>query len=415
MIKFVENFEVPGQLETPVLYMVFNRPDIVQKAFGQIRKAKPKKLYIAQDGPRPHVPDEKDKIFKVREYILSNIDWECEVKTLCRDENLGIDKGALNAIDWFFENEEQGIILEEDVYMSLSGFWFLEKMLNKFKNDKDVWFVLAYNTIDIPYDYVKTDYFWSWGYATWKDKWENLNFSNRNDFGNIKNTSHLYKYFENPRKAKLYECHMMFHDKHKEFYDSKISRELICNKAFSIIPKFSFSAHIGFENSNTIDNTVKEAIFIDDIQKYHIKVNNLKEVDLYSLDNYEDTQAIKTFEKVLDFFGKYNIFFALVSETTYKNIQNITSRYKNISIYGIGVLGKVLYYVYNDIMNDKVLCFLDDNPQCNELFGKPVLTPENMPEDIDLVIISPQSKTTYQNMKKKVPNKDVVWLRDLVF
>ncbi|MGC8567609.1 MAG: hypothetical protein ACP5M8_08220, partial [Caldisphaera sp.] len=134
MIKFVENFELPRQLESPVLYTVFNRLDIVEKAFGQIRKAKPKKLYIAQDGPRPHVSDEKEKILKVREYILSNIDWDCEVKTLFREENLGINKAIPGAIDWFFENEEQGIILEEDIYMSLSGFLFLEKMLNKFKD-----------------------------------------------------------------------------------------------------------------------------------------------------------------------------------------------------------------------------------------------------------------------------------------
>ncbi len=402
MIKFVENFEPPGQLETPVLYMVFNRLDIVEKAFGQIRKAKPKKLYIAQDGPRPHVPDEKDKILKVREYILSNIDWDCEVKTLFREENLGINKAIPGAVDWFFENEEQGIILEEDIYMSLSGFWFLEKMLNKFKDDKDVWFVFAYNTVDIPYDYVKADSFGAWGYATWKDKWMQIDFSHREDL------SFLDEYFENKRIAKFNKA---FFNHGKYLYDIKIWLEMVFNKAYSIVPKTPLTVHLDwFNGTSLISDAFNENLF-----KYHPTVETLKDIDISFLEDYENLNPIRLYERAEILSETHNIFAAIHSKKAENNIKNMLSKYNKIAIYGAGMLGYLLYATYDDLLNDKVCCFLDDNPQCNELFGKPVLKPENMPQDIELIVISPQSKAAYQNMKKKVSSKDVVWIEDLVF
>ena len=121
MIRFLDEEEAIKKygkgLETPVLYVPFNRPELAGVVFGQIKKVKPKKLYIAQDGPREYVEGEKERILKVREYILSNIDWDCEVKTLFREKNLGLNNALIGAIDWFFEHEEQGIVLEEDIYI----------------------------------------------------------------------------------------------------------------------------------------------------------------------------------------------------------------------------------------------------------------------------------------------------------
>jgi hypothetical protein len=246
MIKFIDEKEAIEKygkgLETPVLYTVFNRIDLVEKAFGQIKKVKPKKIYIAQDGPREHVEGDKEKVLAVRDYILSNIDWDCEVKTLFREKNLGLDKALIGAINWFFENEEQGIFVEEDIYMSLSGFHFLEKMLNKFKYDKDVWFVLAYNTIDIPYDYVKTNSFCAWGYASWRNKFKQISFAHRKD------VSFLDEFYKNKRITKFDKAFFnppsWFGNRY--LYDSKIWLEMAFAKSYSIIPKFSLSAHLGF-------------------------------------------------------------------------------------------------------------------------------------------------------------------------
>jgi len=106
MIKFIDEKEAIEKygkgLETPVLYTVFNRIDLVEKAFGQIKKVKPKKLYIAQDGPREHVEGEKEKVLAVRDYILSNIDWDCEVKTLFREKKYGDARSYYRSVQLVF-------------------------------------------------------------------------------------------------------------------------------------------------------------------------------------------------------------------------------------------------------------------------------------------------------------------------
>ena len=52
------------QLDVPILFVAFNRPWAAEKTFAEIRKVKPKKLYISVDGPRNE--EEREKVEKVR-------------------------------------------------------------------------------------------------------------------------------------------------------------------------------------------------------------------------------------------------------------------------------------------------------------------------------------------------------------
>lgn len=159
---------------TPVLFLVFNRLDVTQKVFKTIRKARPSKLYIASDGPRLHKAGEELLVEEVRQYILENIDWQCEIKTFFREINQGCGKAVEKAIDWFFENEEMGIILEDDCLPSESFFRFCEENLMKYKNDTRITGIAGNNFIKskISEDsYFFSRYFFMWGWATWKSSW----------------------------------------------------------------------------------------------------------------------------------------------------------------------------------------------------------------------------------------------------
>src|SRR5687767_15748163 len=100
-------------MQTPVLFLIFNRPDTTARVFEAIRSAKPRNLYIAADGPRENKPGEA-AICKVTREIATKVDWPCEVKTLYRDTNLGCRSAVSSAITWFFQQVEEGIILEDD-------------------------------------------------------------------------------------------------------------------------------------------------------------------------------------------------------------------------------------------------------------------------------------------------------------
>ncbi len=111
-------------LEKPILFIIFNRPETAKTVLERIREIRPKQLFIASDGWREHKAGEKEQCELTRQTVLNLIDWECEVKTLLREKNLGAGKGVSTAITWFFEHVEYGIILEDDCLPIPSFFSF---------------------------------------------------------------------------------------------------------------------------------------------------------------------------------------------------------------------------------------------------------------------------------------------------
>jgi hypothetical protein len=165
----------------PVLFLIFSRPSTTERVFEQIRKAKPSRLFIAADGPRKNKPGEFEKCQAARA-IVSKVDWECEVKTLFRDENLGCGRAVSGAIDWFFEHVEEGIILEDDTNPSPDFFRFCSEMLDYYRDDIRVMEIggssmpnrLSKNS---KYSYFFSDWDYIWGWATWKRAWKHYDYS----------------------------------------------------------------------------------------------------------------------------------------------------------------------------------------------------------------------------------------------
>jgi hypothetical protein len=85
----------------PVLFLIFKRRFTALKAFAPIRDYKPDRLYIAADGPRENISGEKEDCEATRKAIIISMDWDCEVKTLIRDENLGCNDAVNSGITWF--------------------------------------------------------------------------------------------------------------------------------------------------------------------------------------------------------------------------------------------------------------------------------------------------------------------------
>ena len=166
--------------DTPVLFIIFNRPETTSLVFEQIKKVQPKYLFVAADGPRSHMPGELEICNAAREVVLNGIDWDCEIKTLFRTENTGCKKAVSKAINWFFENVEQGIILEDDCLPDQKFFTFCKEMLWEYKGDMDI---IAINGCN--FNYHKNDdegYFFSrymnvWGWATWKRAAEMIDYN----------------------------------------------------------------------------------------------------------------------------------------------------------------------------------------------------------------------------------------------
>lgn len=160
--------------DIPVLLVIFNRHDIALKALEPIRRARPKRLYISGDGPRAHVAGEKERVEATRKAVLDAVDWDCEVFTRFHDHNLGCANGVYSAICWLFENEEQGIIVEDDCVLRDSFFPFAKEMLQRYADDGRIGLVDAANylpDVEIPYSYGFSRFKSTHGWATWRRAW----------------------------------------------------------------------------------------------------------------------------------------------------------------------------------------------------------------------------------------------------
>ena len=165
---------------TPILFLIFNRPEITQRVFEEIKKQKPKYLFVAADGSRPYILEDIERCKLTRNLVIEGIDWDCEVKTLFRDENLGCGVAVSEAITWFFKNVEQGIILEDDCLPHFSFFEFCETLLDKYKEDENV-YVISGNNFQDGIKRGNASYFFSnyshiWGWASWRRAWNSYDF-----------------------------------------------------------------------------------------------------------------------------------------------------------------------------------------------------------------------------------------------
>lgn len=167
-------------LSTPILLIIFNKPESTRLVFERIRQVMPARLYIAADGPLPGSKQEAD-LFQERRSVKAQIDWDCEVKTLYREDHLGHNKGVLTAIDWFFANEPEGIILEDDGLPADSFFYFCQDVLDRYRDDNRVMHVCGNNPLGT-WDAEEYAYYFSThasfgGWAGWRRAWSLRDFN----------------------------------------------------------------------------------------------------------------------------------------------------------------------------------------------------------------------------------------------
>lgn len=172
--------QLPKTTKVPVLVLAFNRADYVAQAMRAIREYQPDRLYLECDGPRKDKDGEPDAVEATRKAMLDAVDWSCEVKTLFREENLGCAQAVYGAISWFFEQEEYGIICEDDVILGKDFFRFCEELLPRYANEGKIMSISAQNhsfRTDIPNSYVYSYRQNCWGWASWARAWEKMDMS----------------------------------------------------------------------------------------------------------------------------------------------------------------------------------------------------------------------------------------------
>ncbi len=303
----------------PILLIVFKRVETTRAVLNEIRKLKPKQLFVASDGPRDEVVGEADKVNMVRE-LFKEIDWDCELKTLFREKNGVHNVSISSAITWFFEQVPEGIILEDDCLPHLSFFRYCEELLQKYRDDERIMLISGANFQQGIKRGTESYYFSqissTWGYATWRRSWKHYDikmtsfpqFKEQNQIKNIFDDKKIQKYWLNIF-GKVYDGRVLA-------YDYPWVYAVWANGGLSICPNVNLISNIGFGNGglSSDDENDKFANLvtndIGEISHPRFMIRN-KEAEEFYMNQYLLTPFLKKVKNKLKAISKryFSLFF----------------------------------------------------------------------------------------------------------
>jgi hypothetical protein len=198
---------------------------------------------------------------QVREIVLNGVDWDCEVKTLFRDENLGCKYGVSGGIDWFFENEEEGIILEDDTLPSQSFFWFCQELLEKYRTDERIMMIGGNNkgvNFSSDYSYFFSKYVQIWGWATWRRSWGKYDCKIQK-WKSVKEQIGNYVYSKNEMRLRIKQFDSVYNHK-TDTWDFQWNFICLIHNGLAIIPYLNMISNIGFSDDATHTNNKNDKL-----------------------------------------------------------------------------------------------------------------------------------------------------------
>ena len=242
------------ELTTPVVMMVFNRPELSRRVFEAVREARPAKLLVVADGPRDTRPDDAENC-RLTRAIVTNVDWPCELVTNFSDVNLGCKKRVSSGLDWVFGEVEEAIILEDDCLPHPDFFPYCAELLEKYRHDDRI-FHIAGNHFRTtgernPDSYYFSRYSFIWGWASWRRAWKHYDVEMKL-WPAIRDGGWLRDFLGDESMARR------FTREFQEIYDGKVDTwdfqwGLACwiNSGLSIRPHVNLISNIGFSADAT--------------------------------------------------------------------------------------------------------------------------------------------------------------------
>ena len=241
--------------DIPVLLLTWRRPDTTKQVIEALRAVSPSHLYVASDGPRSQA--EARAVEATRDLISALIDWPCELRTRFIDHNQGCQLGVSSAISWFFENEEAGIVLEDDCVPHPDFFTYCRALLMRYCHDTRIWCISGDNFQDGAWrgegSYYFSRYNHCWGWATWRRCW--MHYANHQQIWDEVNASESLQQsmFEDPleRRYWIQIWNTLFKRGVPDSWAYRWSLVCMANSGLTALPNQNLVTNIGFGDDAT--------------------------------------------------------------------------------------------------------------------------------------------------------------------
>jgi len=248
-------------MKTPVIFIIFNRPDLTRRSFAAIRQAQPETLIVVADGPRSHRPGEAGQCAATRD-IIDQVDWPCQVIKEYADVNLGCKNRVASGITAAFQRVDRAIILEDDCLPEPTFFTFCETMLDYYATNEQVMAVSGNNFLfkrstDIQDSYYFSQYVNIWGWATWKRAWDKYDVT-MSDWPIVRD-QHLF----NQVWTKRFD---LAHANKIDTWDIQWTYTCLRHHGLTVVPKHNLVSNVGFARPDATHTKVKTIVAEMDTQ-----------------------------------------------------------------------------------------------------------------------------------------------------
>jgi hypothetical protein len=272
-------------LETPVVFIIFNRPETTRKVFEQIAIAKPKKLFVIADGPRPSRHNEFQACLETRK-IIDEVNWDCDVQKIYSETNLGCKNRIVSGLNIVFDCAPEVIVLEDDCVPDQSFFPYCEALLEHYRNDDRVGLISGNNFLfeksNKNESYYFSQYPHIWGWASWRRVW-NIYDPQIRRWQDKRNGDFLSKRFA--KNSELLFWRKTFdkvYTNQIDTWDFQMVFSLWANNMCSIVPTINLVKNIGFgrgaahaRGASLYANIDTGAITIPLVHPKELKLNNV--------------------------------------------------------------------------------------------------------------------------------------------
>ncbi|HEY9673899.1 MAG TPA: glycosyltransferase family A protein [Waterburya sp.] len=236
-------------MKTPVVLIIFNRPNHTERVLETIRQAKPSKLLVIADGPRANRPDDHQKCAAARA-IVERVDWDCEVLKNYSDINLACDPRIIDGLNWVFDIVEKAIILEDDCVPHPTFFPYCEELLEQYRDDKRVMNISGQNVLfgrkRTEYSYYFSRFTLCWGWATWRRAWQYFD-TDMKLWPEVQERKFMKDILEDPYAVKVWtRTVQMLYDGRLTGWDFKWIFACWLQNGLCIIPQVNLVTNIGY-------------------------------------------------------------------------------------------------------------------------------------------------------------------------
>lgn len=236
----------------PVLVVTYKRHDTTFEVLKSLKEVQAKKIYISSNHWKND--EEKNTILSLREKIREFIDWDCEVHMIIREKHLTAKISFSSAIDTFFQHEEMGIILEDDIVPNQSFFYFCQEMLERYKENEKIFMISGWSALDFDQeakstlqdDYCFSKYAHIWGWATWRRAWKFY----QKEFIDFKNEFSSLEFDTNDEKKTWYQIFKLYNEGKIDTWDHPWTYTIWKNDGLCIYPKNNMTQNIGLNRSD---------------------------------------------------------------------------------------------------------------------------------------------------------------------